>query len=158
MKQLVQIVQEQLEKNRLPSVHPHHSMLYPLSHSMRKAIAARHANLCLEKVRSFPVPSTIEFIPVQDTHFASKFSINCWGACYNHCDTNTPKLGADCFGGGGVKQSRVTCTQQILHVHFLKADWWCVQNVLSGGSCCRSMCFTNRRTIFHWTPRPVKGD
>ncbi len=50
MKQLVNIVQEQLEKNRLPSVHPHHSMLYPLTHSMRKAIASRHANLCLEKV------------------------------------------------------------------------------------------------------------
>ena len=50
MKHLVQIVQDQLEKNRLPSVHPHHSMLYPLSHSMRKAIASRHANLCLEKV------------------------------------------------------------------------------------------------------------
>ncbi len=53
MKQLVNIVQEQLEKNRLPSVHPHHSMLYPLTHSMRKAIASRHANLCLEKVRKF---------------------------------------------------------------------------------------------------------
>lgn len=52
MKRLVQIVQDQLEKNRLPSVHPHHSMLYPLSHSMRKAIAARHASLCLEKVQS----------------------------------------------------------------------------------------------------------
>jgi protein O-GlcNAc transferase len=50
MKRLVQIVQDQLEKNRLPSVHPHHSMLYPLSHPMRKAIAARHASLCLEKV------------------------------------------------------------------------------------------------------------
>jgi len=34
----------------LPSVHPHHSMLYPLTHDYRKAIAARHANLCLEKV------------------------------------------------------------------------------------------------------------
>lgn len=50
MKKLVSIVAEQLEKNRLPSVHPHHSMLYPLSHEYRKAIAARHANLCLEKV------------------------------------------------------------------------------------------------------------
>ena len=50
MKRLVQIVQDQLEKNRLPSVHPHHSMLYPLTHSMRKAIAARHASLCMEKV------------------------------------------------------------------------------------------------------------
>ncbi|KAH8024981.1 hypothetical protein HPB51_002395 [Rhipicephalus microplus] len=51
MKKLVAIVAEQLEKNRLPSVHPHHSMLYPLSHDFRKAIAARHANLCLEKIQ-----------------------------------------------------------------------------------------------------------
>ncbi|KAB0795869.1 hypothetical protein PPYR_09930 [Photinus pyralis] len=50
MKKLVNIVADQLEKNRLPSVHPHHSMLYPLSHEFRKAIAARHANLCLEKI------------------------------------------------------------------------------------------------------------
>lgn len=50
MKRLIQIVGEQLEKNRLPSVHPHHSMLYPLSHDYRKAIAGRHANLCVEKV------------------------------------------------------------------------------------------------------------
>ena len=50
MKKLVHIVQDQLDKNRLPSVHPHHSMLYPLSHSQRKGIAARHAALCLEKV------------------------------------------------------------------------------------------------------------
>ncbi|XP_041632493.1 UDP-N-acetylglucosamine--peptide N-acetylglucosaminyltransferase 110 kDa subunit isoform X2 [Drosophila kikkawai] len=50
MKKLVSIVAEQLDKNRLPSVHPHHSMLYPLTHDYRKAIAARHANLCLEKI------------------------------------------------------------------------------------------------------------
>jgi len=50
MKKLVTIVGEQLERNRLPSVHPHHSMLYPLSHEYRKAIAARHANLCIEKI------------------------------------------------------------------------------------------------------------
>lgn len=50
MKKLVNIVADQLDKNRLPSVHPHHSMLYPLSHEFRKAIAARHANLCLEKI------------------------------------------------------------------------------------------------------------
>ena len=43
-------VADQLEKNRLPSVHPHHSMLYPLSHEFRKQIANRHAQLCLEKV------------------------------------------------------------------------------------------------------------
>ena len=52
MKKIVQIVDAQLAKNRLPSVHPHHSMLYPLSHSQRKGIAARHALLCLEKVSS----------------------------------------------------------------------------------------------------------
>ncbi|KAG8300671.1 hypothetical protein J6590_071231 [Homalodisca vitripennis] len=52
MKKLVSIVAEQLDKNRLPSVHPHHSMLYPLSHEFRKAIAERHAYLCLEKVSS----------------------------------------------------------------------------------------------------------
>jgi len=50
MKKLVAIVADQLEKNRLPSVHPHHSMLYPLSHEYRKAIACRHAQLCLEKI------------------------------------------------------------------------------------------------------------
>lgn len=50
MAKIVQLVDEQLAKNRLPSVHPHHSMLYPLSHMQRKGIAARHATLCLEKV------------------------------------------------------------------------------------------------------------
>jgi tetratricopeptide (TPR) repeat protein len=50
MKKLVSIVAEQLTKNCLPSVHPHSSMLYPLSHEFRKAIAARHATHCLEKV------------------------------------------------------------------------------------------------------------
>lgn len=56
MKKLVSIVGDQLEKNRLPSVHPHHSMLYPLSHDYRKAIAARHANLCLEKIHILHKP------------------------------------------------------------------------------------------------------
>lgn len=56
MKKLVAIVADQLEKNRLPSVHPHHSMLYPLSHDFRKAIAARHANLCLEKIQILHKP------------------------------------------------------------------------------------------------------
>lgn len=56
MKKLVAIIREQLEKNRLPSVHPHHSMLYPLSHDFRKAIAARHAALCLEKIQVLHKP------------------------------------------------------------------------------------------------------
>uniref|UniRef100_A0A914DGF5 protein O-GlcNAc transferase n=1 Tax=Acrobeloides nanus TaxID=290746 RepID=A0A914DGF5_9BILA len=51
MKKLVAIVEDQLSKKRLPSVHPHHSMLYPLSHAQRMAIAAKHAQLCIEKVQ-----------------------------------------------------------------------------------------------------------
>ncbi|VDO92358.1 unnamed protein product [Soboliphyme baturini] len=50
LQKIVDFVEDQLKKNRLPSVHPHHSMLYPLSHAQRKGIAARHAQLCLEKV------------------------------------------------------------------------------------------------------------
>lgn len=50
MRKLITIVGEQLQKNRLPSVHPHHSMLYPLSHDYRKAIASKHATFCIEKV------------------------------------------------------------------------------------------------------------
>ncbi|XP_074651538.1 UDP-N-acetylglucosamine--peptide N-acetylglucosaminyltransferase 110 kDa subunit-like [Tubulanus polymorphus] len=57
LKRLVRIVQDQLDKNRLPSVHPHHSMLYPLSHAQRKAIAERHANLCLEKISVLHKPA-----------------------------------------------------------------------------------------------------
>ncbi|CEF64055.1 O-glycosyltransferase [Strongyloides ratti] len=53
MKQLVAIVADQLNKKRLPSVHPHHSMLYPLSHEQRKQIAERHAHLCWEKVQVY---------------------------------------------------------------------------------------------------------
>lgn len=45
------IVQEQLDRNRLPSVHPHHSMLYPLTGEQRRKIATRHALLCLERVQ-----------------------------------------------------------------------------------------------------------
>lgn len=51
MKKVTSIVMEQLAKGRLPSVHPHHSMLYPLTHEARKAIAAKHAQLCIDKVR-----------------------------------------------------------------------------------------------------------
>lgn len=50
MRKVVSIVRDQLNQKRLPSVHPHHSMLYPLGHKFRKGIAARHATLCLDKV------------------------------------------------------------------------------------------------------------
>jgi protein O-GlcNAc transferase len=71
MKKLVSIVAEQLDKNRLPSVHPHHSMLYPLSHEFRKAIATRHANLCLEKV----CMTDCSFITIYES-FLGCFSLN----------------------------------------------------------------------------------
>lgn len=50
MQKLVSVVADQLKKNRLPSVHPHHSMLYPLTAEQRKGIASRHATLCLDKI------------------------------------------------------------------------------------------------------------
>lgn len=50
MKKLVTIVGDQLLRNRLPSVHPHHSMLYPLTPEQRKSIANRHATLCKDKI------------------------------------------------------------------------------------------------------------
>ncbi|CAG0885402.1 unnamed protein product [Darwinula stevensoni] len=66
MAKLVAIVGDQLERHRLPSVHPHHSMLYPLSHEYRKAIAARHASLCLEKIQvlhKLPYKYPTELLP-----------------------------------------------------------------------------------------------
>ena len=51
MENLVAITADQLEKNRIPSIHPHHSMLYPLTHEYRKNIAAKHGQLCSDKVR-----------------------------------------------------------------------------------------------------------
>ncbi|KAL8562192.1 hypothetical protein ACOMHN_005177 [Nucella lapillus] len=57
MVRLTEIVQDQVERNRLPSVHPHHSMLYPLTAHQRKAIAACHANLCTEKVAALHKPA-----------------------------------------------------------------------------------------------------
>ena len=50
---VVELVQDQLAKCRLPSVHPHHSMLYPLSHDQRKQIAAKHAQYCIDKVACY---------------------------------------------------------------------------------------------------------
>lgn len=59
---IVEIVDEQLKKARLPSVHPHHSMLYPLSHHQRKAIAGKHAQYCKDKVALYQRPPT-KFTP-----------------------------------------------------------------------------------------------
>jgi len=51
------IVAEQLDSGRLPSVHPHHSILYPLSHQVRKQIAQRYTNCYLQGVSSFSLSS-----------------------------------------------------------------------------------------------------
>ena len=47
---VTEIVQDQLEKKHLPSVEPHHSILYPFTAAERKAIAASSANLCTDMV------------------------------------------------------------------------------------------------------------
>ncbi len=79
MKRLIHIVGEQLERNRLPSVHPHHSMLYPLSHDYRKAIAARHANLCVEKVKIIFVIFAYSVVNLVKNSVASMFcSLDIW--------------------------------------------------------------------------------
>jgi hypothetical protein len=85
MKKLVSIVAEQLDKNRLPSVHPHHSMLYPLSHEFRKAIAARHANLCLEKVY-------MKFTLILVILLQKKMHFNIRCTCWYHIEAMTEFL------------------------------------------------------------------
>ncbi|VVC99805.1 unnamed protein product [Leptidea sinapis] len=52
MSKIISIIENQLHSEKLPSVHPHHSILYPFSNKTRKEIATRHANLYLEKVNS----------------------------------------------------------------------------------------------------------
>lgn len=50
MQNIVTIVEQQLENEKMTSVHPHHSILYPLSNKLRREIAKRHADLYTEKV------------------------------------------------------------------------------------------------------------
>nr|XP_013189449.1 unnamed protein product [Amyelois transitella] len=52
MHNIITIVENQLSCEKLTSVHPHHSILYPLSNRVRKEIATRHANLYSEKVKN----------------------------------------------------------------------------------------------------------
>lgn len=56
MEKLVSIIVDQLEKNRLLSVHPHHSMLHRLFHGFRKAIAESCGNLCWDKINVLHKP------------------------------------------------------------------------------------------------------
>jgi protein O-GlcNAc transferase len=50
MAHLSHIVEEQLRQGQFPSVHPHHTFLYRLSNTTRRAIAAAHANAASQKV------------------------------------------------------------------------------------------------------------
>ncbi|GBP93532.1 UDP-N-acetylglucosamine--peptide N-acetylglucosaminyltransferase 110 kDa subunit [Eumeta japonica] len=56
MEKILAIVKEQLINGRLPSVHPHHSMLYPFSNKFRKDIATRHSNIYIEKIAMTKIP------------------------------------------------------------------------------------------------------
>lgn len=57
MKNIIAIVEKQLHSEKLPSIHPHHSILYPLSNKARKEIAERHANLYAERVNMVNNPT-----------------------------------------------------------------------------------------------------
>ncbi|XP_013133366.1 PREDICTED: UDP-N-acetylglucosamine--peptide N-acetylglucosaminyltransferase 110 kDa subunit-like [Papilio polytes] len=57
MKNITAIVEKQLHSEKLPSIHPHHSILYPLSNKARKEIAERHANLYAERVNMVNNPT-----------------------------------------------------------------------------------------------------
>lgn len=50
MQNIVCVIEDQLICDKLPSIHPHHSMLYPFSNKTRKEIAKRHASLYLDKL------------------------------------------------------------------------------------------------------------
>ncbi|RVE46689.1 hypothetical protein evm_008652 [Chilo suppressalis] len=53
MNKIIAIVEDQLKSDKLTSVHPHHSILYPVSNTARREIAKRHANLYIEKINMF---------------------------------------------------------------------------------------------------------
>ncbi|KAI3386237.1 hypothetical protein SNEBB_002605 [Seison nebaliae] len=68
MNKIVTTVQDQLDKGRIPSVHPHHSMLYPLTHTQRRLLSGKHAQLCTERVmmlkhQTFSYEKALEFSP-----------------------------------------------------------------------------------------------
>jgi protein O-GlcNAc transferase len=48
---LLNIVDYQLSSGQFPSVHPHHSFLYPLHNRTRRAIASAHAKLAEDQAR-----------------------------------------------------------------------------------------------------------
>lgn len=57
MSKILAIIKEQLKLSGLVSIHPHHTMLYPLTQESRKQIASRFANLCLERIKMLNKPA-----------------------------------------------------------------------------------------------------
>ena len=50
MRKLLILVRDQLDRNEFPSIHPHHSFLYPLTNSVRREIAAAHARMAVSNI------------------------------------------------------------------------------------------------------------
>ncbi|XP_072930626.1 UDP-N-acetylglucosamine--peptide N-acetylglucosaminyltransferase 110 kDa subunit-like isoform X2 [Epargyreus clarus] len=65
MEKIVSIIEDQLKVDKFSSVHPHHSILYPLSNRVRREIAARHANLYIEKINML---GTVQFQKVRECY------------------------------------------------------------------------------------------
>lgn len=57
MVEITKIVQHELETKRWAAVHALDSLIYPFSHELRKALAMRKAEECLEKVSKLPKSS-----------------------------------------------------------------------------------------------------
>lgn len=61
MKRLIAIVIEELEKNDSVAVHAFDSLLWPMSHEHRKAVATRYANRCIENIQKQQKPTAYTF-------------------------------------------------------------------------------------------------
>lgn len=53
MPKVVETVLRQLTKGEFPSIHPHHTFLYPIPNTARKSIAAAHARLAQTNAATF---------------------------------------------------------------------------------------------------------
>ena len=63
MERLLSLTQAQLESRTLPSVQPHHTMLYPLPDPLPKDIAAAYARASQKKAGTLGLPPfTFEYV------------------------------------------------------------------------------------------------
>ena len=67
MRQLVSLINHQVNNSQFPSVHPHHSFLYPLPNTLRRAIAAAHGSAAKRNVAGLKRPpySFHDFVPLR---------------------------------------------------------------------------------------------